>query len=248
MELKITTLAERPDLRGELWRMPDTWPAFVLEDPVGTSCYLRIATSFPEYVLVATDASDRLVARAFGVPFVLGADGRGSLPDRGWDQALLWAFSDLTLGRTPDTVSAIEVTIATDHLGRGLSRIMLDAVRDNTRSLGFTTLVAPVRPTAKHLEPHTPMSEYAFRTRDDGLPHDPWLRTHVRAGGVVESVAPASMTVGGSLAQWRAWTGEPFDTPGEVAVPGGLAPVHCHPEHDHAVYVEPNVWVRHSLI
>ncbi|WP_031509100.1 hypothetical protein [Streptomyces megasporus] len=247
MDLTITTLAERPELRDELWRMPDTWPAFVLEDPVGSSCYLRIVTSFPEYVLVATDASGRLVARAFGVPFALDVDGRGTLPDRGWDRVLLWAFADLAGGRSPDTVSAIEVTVSADHLGRGLSTRLLAALRDNARARGFTTLVAPVRPTAKHLEPHTPMAEYAFRTRADGLPHDPWLRTHVRVGGTVERVAPASMTVGGSLAEWRAWTGLPFDAPGPVEVPGALAPVRCFPEQDHAVYVEPNVWVRHPL-
>lgn len=247
MELTITTLAERPGLRDGLWRMPDTWPVFATEDPVGTACYVRVPAAFPEYVLVATDASGELVARAFAVPFALGAEGRRTLPDRGWDQVLLWAFSDLSAGRAPDTVSAIEVTVAAGHLGRGLSGVLLAALRDTVRARGFTALVAPVRPTAKHLEPHTPMAEYAVRTRDDGLPHDPWLRTHVRAGGTVESVAPASMTVGASLARWRAWTGLPFDAPGPVEVPGALVPVHCFPEHDHAVYVEPNVWVRHSL-
>lgn len=243
----ITTLAERPCLQDSLWEMADTWPAFVPHDPVGWAHYTRIMTSFPEYVLIATDGTGQVVARALSVPFALAPDGRGALPDRGWDQVLLWAFSDLRHDRTPDTVSAIEVTVAAGYLGRGLSGVLLAALRDNARARGFGTLVAPVRPTAKSGEPHTPMSEYAFRTRADGLPHDPWLRTHVRAGGVVESVAPASMTIGGSLAEWRAWTGEPFDTTGATVVPGALVPVHCSVEHDHAVYVEPNVWVRHDL-
>ncbi|XVQ14102.1 hypothetical protein ACQP1W_16645 [Spirillospora sp. CA-255316] len=90
------------------------------------------------------------------------------------------------------------------------------------------------------------MGAYIRRTRDDGLPSDPWLRTHVRAGGVIEKVAPASMTISGSLGQWRRWTGLPFDRDGEVEVPGALVPVHCDTAHDHAVYVEPNVWVRHK--
>ncbi|MEV8371134.1 hypothetical protein AB0P21_00245 [Kribbella sp. NPDC056861] len=41
--------------------------------------------------------------------------------------------------------------------------------------------------------------------------------------------------------------GLPFDRTGEVVVPQALVPVHCDVEHDHAVYVEPNVWVRHDL-
>jgi hypothetical protein len=55
------------------------------------------------------------------------------------------------------------------------------------------------------------------------------------------------MTVTGTLAQWREWTGLAFDAPGEVLVPGALLPLHCEPGHDFAVYVEPNVWVHHRL-
>ncbi len=91
------------------------------------------------------------------------------------------------------------------------------------------------------------MEQYAFRERADGLPHDPWRRVHVRAGGVVEAVAPASMAVAASLEEWRGWTGLPFDSAGLVEVPGALAPVHCEPARGYAVYVEPNVWVRHTL-
>jgi hypothetical protein len=145
-------------------------------------------------------------------------------------------------------VSAIEITVATDRQGRGISGRMLAAMRDNVRRLGFGRFVAPVRPSAKSAEPRTRIDEYAYRTREaDGLPHDPWLRVHVRAGGVIEKVAHTSMTVSGSLEQWRAWTGLPFDTTGEVEVPGALVPVHCEAERGYAVYVEPNVWVRHRL-
>jgi hypothetical protein len=83
--------------------------------------------------------------------------------------------------------------------------------------------------------------------RPDGLPDDPWLRVHVRAGGTIEQVAPASMVIAGSLAEWRARTGLPFDEAGPVLVPQALVPVVCDPIHDYAVYVEPNVWVRHRL-
>jgi hypothetical protein len=55
------------------------------------------------------------------------------------------------------------------------------------------------------------------------------------------------MVMAGSLAQWREWTGLPFDRTGDVIVPEALVPVHCDAEHDHAVYVEPNVWVEHTL-
>lgn len=246
MDVEISTIAQRPDLAEKLW-IPDTWPEFVLQDPIGWAHFGRLATVFPDFTLVAVDEQGHVVARGHSVPFALHTPQRGVLPATGWDQMLLWAFSDHRRDVKPDTVSAIDVTIHADHLGQGLSRTMLGAIRENARARGFAELVAPVRPTAKHREQTTPMREYAFRTRDDGLPTDPWLRTHVRAGGRIDSVAPASMTVTGSLAQWREWTGAPFTEDGWVELPGGLVPARCVPDHDYAVYVEPNVWVRHSL-
>ncbi|WP_411106430.1 N-acetyltransferase [Streptomyces sp. cmx-4-9] len=246
-EITITTLAERPELAGRLWDMKDSWPAFADHDPVAYLLYPRMVAELPEYVLVATDG-DEVVARGFSVPFCLHAPGRdGKLPARGWDQVLLWTFSDLRRRAVPDTVSAIEISVAVGRQGEGLSGRMLAAMRDNARARGFTEVVAPVRPSGKPAEPDASAHEYARRTREDGLPYDPWLRVHVRAGGTIESVAPLSMTITGSLAEWREWTGLPFDTPGPVHVPGALVPVHCDPEQGYAVYVEPNVWVRHPL-
>ncbi|MBA2389767.1 MAG: hypothetical protein H0V67_05875 [Geodermatophilaceae bacterium] len=91
------------------------------------------------------------------------------------------------------------------------------------------------------------MSDYAFRVRDDGLPADPWLRTHARLGAVIEKVAPASMVITGSLAQWRSWAGQPFDTDGPTIVESALVPVLVDVPRDLGVYVEPNVWMRHRL-
>ncbi|MFD0073659.1 N-acetyltransferase [Streptomyces sp. NPDC127166] len=248
MDLNVTTLAERPELEGAMWSMKDLWPEFMMYDPVGWANMGRIVREFPEYVLVATDATGAVVARGFSVPFRLDAEGRRELPARGWDEVLNWSFSDLRHGREADTVSAIEITVDLGHLGKGLSHRMLAAMRANVGRLGFAELVAPVRPNGKHLEAQASIHEYAFRTREaDGLPHDPWLRVHVRAGGVIEAVAPASMTVSGSLEQWRTWTGLPFDTDGPVEVEGALVPVHCEAARGYAVYVEPNVWVRHRI-
>ncbi|MEV4255697.1 N-acetyltransferase [Spirillospora sp. NPDC049652] len=240
--MEITTLAERPELEQALPELSAEWPGFTGYDPVTQTRWADIPRLFPEFVIVATEGGS-LVARGFSVPF----QSRGPLPGTGWDQVMIWAFRDRTAGTRADTVSAIEITIRGDRRGTGLSGTMLAAMRDNAKARGFGELVAPVRPNAKHLEPKTPMAEYAHRTREDGLPHDPWLRVHVRAGGVIDSIAPASMVIAGSLAQWREWTGLPFDVPGPVEVPQALVPVTCSLEHDHAVYVEPNVWIRHTL-
>ena len=142
-------------------------------------------------------------------------------PRAGWDWVIRAAHETRSAGATPNLVSALEITIQPDRRGAGLSATLLAAMCRNVARLGYTDLVAPVRPNAKD-DPAEPLAAYALRARDDGLPVDPWLRVHVRAGGRVLNLAPTSMTIPGTLAQWRAWTGLPFDTSGPVDVPGAL--------------------------
>jgi GNAT superfamily N-acetyltransferase len=243
----VTTYAERPEYVDPALDMPDTWPDFMRHDLVAAAFLGEVVENFPHLTVVAT-LDDEPVARGLAAPFALHTDRRrGVLPPDGWDRVLLWAARDHRTGAPVDTVSALEIAIHPDHLGRGLSRTVLGAMRDAAAAAGFAELVAPVRPNQKHLDVHLPMADYLDRTREDGLPVDAWLRTHVRAGATVDSVAPTSMVMTGTLEQWRERTGLPFDTAGEVEVPGALVPVICRPEHDYAVYVEPNVWVRHAL-
>jgi hypothetical protein len=66
-------------------------------------------------------------------------------------------------------------------------------------------------------------------------------------GARVVKVCPLSMIVPGTLAQWREWSGLGLTASGSYDVAGALSPVHVSVEHDHGVYVEPNVWVHHRL-
>ena len=145
------------------------------------------------------------------------------LPDGGWDRAIQRAAITRLTGATPNVVSAIEICIRPDRRAAGLSALMLTAMRQAVAKLRYDTLVAPVHPSGKHTRPDLPIAEYAAQVREDGLPVDPWLRVHVRAGGRVERVATRSMMISGTLAEWRPWTGLPFDTSGPVQ-PGALVP------------------------
>ncbi|WP_307813041.1 N-acetyltransferase [Micromonospora coerulea] len=247
MTIDIVSLADRPDLAPRLDQDFDgAWPEFMLWDPIGAMYYNVAHDLYPEFVFVAVDsaAPERAVARAYAVPFRWTEP---ELPDGGWDRAIQRATVVRLTGATPNIVSAIEICVRPDRRGDGLSAQMLAAMRQAVAKLGYDTLVAPVRPSGKHRHPDLPMTEYAAQVRADGLPVDPWLRVHVRAGGRIERVATRSMMISGSLEDWRRWTGLPFDRSGPVHVPGALVPVHCDVTHGHAVYVEPNVWVRHRL-
>ena len=242
MPLSIFVLADRPDLVEAMSTMPSSWPEFMRHDPIAALFYSNAVTRFADYVLVAQDDSGEVVACAYSVPFVLEGD---ALPDNGWDFVIRNGLLASLHGQQPDAISAVEIAVHPDHQGAGASREMLIALRDNAARRGFAELVAPVRPNGK-VDVHEPMSTYAFRVRDDGLPVDPWLRVHVRAGGRIEKVALRSMVIPGTLEEWREWTGLPFDETGPVLVPHALAPVHCDVEHGVATYVEPNVWVVHD--
>lgn len=243
MMLEVSTLADRADLRDE--RVSSGLPAFMSADPSGWDL-ASVRHLYPALQLVGRLA-DQTVATAQAAPIHWSGDV-GDLPPQGLDDVVGAAVRGACDGsQHANAVTALIITVDAQHRGRGVSSAMLTAMKDAARQARFADLVAPVRPTLKHLEPCTPMRDYAARQRDDGLPWDPWLRTHVRAGGVIVKTCPASMTVGGSLAQWREWTGLSFDTDGPIEVPGALVPVHAVLAHDYAVYVEPNVWVHHRL-
>lgn len=247
MDVTITTVAQRPELTSSVWAMPDSWPQFMDHDPIADALFPTVAPAFRDLSVVATDAAGTIVAHGTAIAFRLDIDGRRELPVGGWDQSLIWAHSDLYREVEPDVASALEVSVHRDWQGQGLSSRMIAAMREAAREKGFSNLLAPVRPTGVEAETGISMAEYATLTRLDGLPVDPWLRVHVRLGGVIEMVAPISQTISGSLAQWRSWTGLPFDSDGPTHVPGTLGPVHVHLDDDYAVYVESNVWVRHTV-
>ncbi len=250
MDLLITSLAARPDLAGVFDAFPDSWPEFMYHDPVSERFFDVLVAAHPESNLIAIDPDqpDRPIARACAFPFPAVSDPAAGLPGGGYDQVLLSGAADLISHAARGLVAAaLEVTVRPDQRGRGRSVTMLRALRQTLAQIGYTSLVVPVRPNHKHRYPYEPMPEYLRRTAGDGLPADPWLRTHIRLGASVVGIAPTSMTVGAPLADWRRWTGLPFDQRGPVIVPEALVPVHCDPDNDIATYVEPNVWVHHRL-
>jgi GNAT superfamily N-acetyltransferase len=243
MHLRIATIAERPDLAPLLHKFPDAWPEFMYHDPVANLFYDHIA-AYHEFMLIGVDDDERPVARVYSAPFTWNG---AQLPPGGMDAGIRLADADRAAGVRGNVVLAVEFAIQPKLRGRGLSRIMLEALLRNAARLGYGTLVAPVRPSAKHAHPTTPIAGYAQSVRPDGLPTDPWLRVHARIGGRFAGMAPRSMVIPGTLEEWRGWTGLPFDATGPVIVPGALVPVHCDVAQDHAVYVEPNVWMVHDL-
>jgi GNAT superfamily N-acetyltransferase len=245
--MEFVTLSDRPDLIEKMWDLTDEWPEFMLHDLVADFYFSRLLETWGDWTVLALDG-ETIAARGLCAPFAFGEDvGRPHLPPSGWDAIIYWSFVDDLKGRDPTVVGGLEVTIGSDYQGKGLAAEMLKAMTEVSSRHGFSDLYIPVRPSQKHNEPNTPMDEYATRLRDDGLPEDPWLRVHARLGAEYKGVCPTAMSIAGTLDEWRDWTDLPFDTTGPVIVPGALSPVHVDAEHNHAVYVEPNVWMHHRF-
>jgi hypothetical protein len=115
------------------------------------------------------------------------------------------------------------------------------------RERGLSDLVAPLRPSWKERYPLAPIQRYAQWKRADGLPFDPWIRTHVRLGGELLKPEAQSMRISGTVAEWEEWTEMAFPDSGEYVFPHGLAPLALDRERDVGLYFEPNVWVAHRV-
>lgn len=245
--MRVVDLASRPDLLDAALGLGDVGGQFIYQGASGRMITgERFLRHWARYFLIALDDDGVPMARALSVPLAFPAADRAELPDHGWDQAIEWAAQDVMDGREPTALCALEVVIAPHLRGRGLAAPMLKALKARAAETGLRKLIVSVRPIGKEAEPAVPMPEYAARRREDGLLADRWLRTHERLGARVVKVCPFAVTLSGSLADWRAWTGVKLED-GENFIPGGIAPVYASTAYDTATYVEPNVWMDHPM-
>ena len=242
----VYTLAERPDLEAQVLDLSfEVWDAFMLEDAVANRLWMRLFTDFPEYQTTMCDAEGQVIASGNTIPLVWDGTVEG-LP-KGWDGVLENGFRDHDSGLQPDTLSALSISIAKSRQGQGLSKELLKGMKWIAASHGLGNLIAPVRPSVKSKYPLIPMERYCEWTNSNGALFDPWLRTHSRLGAEVLGVEPESMYISGTVAQWEQWAGMRFPESGSYVVPGALVPIIVDTEQDRAIYVEPNVWMRHRV-
>ena len=90
------------------------------------------------------------------------------------------------------------------------------------------------------------MAEYMNWQKVDGLPFDPWLRVHIKAGGTVAGICNRSMDISGTVSDWEKWTDFQFPGTGDYVIDEALVPININKEEDIGSYSEPNVWITHS--
>src|SRR5699024_4216128 len=107
---------------------------------------------------------------------------------------------------TPNTFVICAGIVNPKFSGKGLAGKLIQEFKELATKSGLPNVIAPIRPTLKHKYPLTPINTYAQWVRSDGLPLDPWLRTHVRVGGKIVCVAPHSQIMTGTVEQWEEWS------------------------------------------
>ena len=240
----VVSYSERPDLVERLGEVEDVWPEFLHHtDATFNALWGRVRREFPDFQLVLyDDDADRVAGRGQTIPFRW--DGTWEdLPD-GVDGVVRRVFE---AGGEPTTLSALVAVVDPRYQGRGLSRLIIEGMRRLAGEHGLDALLAPVRPTLKASHPLTPIEDYLTWRRADGQLFDPWLRVHERLGGEILGVCPGSLVVEGTVSEWEEWTGTAFPESGSYVVEGALVPVEIDRARDVGRYVEPNVWMRHTV-
>jgi GNAT superfamily N-acetyltransferase len=242
--LSVVTAEDRPDLWGLVatQRLFDgLWPEY---NHHGNHTVRYFGALVPGHascqVLFLDERNGQVVARGRTIPFRWD----GTLPDLppGIDAVGIRATTEPA---APTALSALAAEVDLRYQGCGLSALLITSLRAVAQRHGLAPLLAPVRPSRKDRYPLTPMARYAEWRRSDGLPFDPWLRTHERLGGKVLRCEPRSLEITAPVADWERWTGLWFPEAGTYVFPGGLAPLGV--AGGIGTYFEPNVWMIHAV-
>ena len=219
------------------------FPAFVTADREVKRSIGRVREDFAALNLMLVDQGDRPVATGWGIP--IAWSGHVDTLPATFAGVLDRAVELFDAGEPADTLVICGAVVHPERKGPGAADALLQEQSATAARAGLTRVLAPVRPTRKHLYPLIPIAEYAAWVRADGLPFDPWLRLHVRLGGRVIGIAEEAQTMIGTVAQWQTWTGLALPASGMYVIPQGLSVLAVDTSRDEGVYVEPNIWVRH---
>jgi hypothetical protein len=242
VDYRVHTLKDRPDLSAALQQLNrKTWPDFIIK---GDTCnWGRLYSELPEFLLVLTDEHDALIAGGFTVP----VQWNGTLDDL---PPSIEKIIERGLEKRSSLAGAlVPIAAVVDRRFRGanLSAEILKQMKFLAVRHGFRHLIVPVRPTWKARYPLQRIERYAQWKNEEGLFYDPWLRAHQRLGATVLKCVDSTLTIRGSIGDWKRWTGLAFPESGAYVVNGALQPVQIDVESDLGVYDEPNVWMRHPL-
>ncbi len=245
--LAIRTRADDPNLKkaaaaieqaawSELGYLNFTRPHYEL--------YAELLDRYADYQLCLVDTQRGYpVAVANCVP--LCVTDIDDLPPEGWDWVVETAAARKP-GVPANMLGALAISVPVVHRAKGYARTMIEALVALAAIRGLDGLIAPVRPSAKADHPRVSIEDYITWTDSNGRPFDPWLRSHMAAGGRLVGPCSRSMVVEEHVGFWESWSRQSFAASGRYEVDGALVPVEIDLDRQLGRYEEPNVWVAYQ--
>ena len=206
--------------------------------------YSELLDAYPEYQLCLVDEDTRISSRRQRTVFRSRAQTQTTCPQKGGTG---WLRARLAQGaRELNMLGALAISVPKVHRSKGYARLMIRSLIDLSEAKGLRGLVAPVRPSAKVEHPWVPIMDYIGWTDQRGRVYDPWLRSHLSAGGKLIGPCERSMVVHEHIAFWENWSKQRFERSGAYTLEGALVPVQINVDRQTGTYEEPNVWVAYA--
>lgn len=223
-------------------RLFDVWPVCFAKDTAQQRLAAKVFLLYPSYQYLLLDGHT-VIGYLSTIPVRID-HSQALLPQGGYT----WAINDGVkhVGRHKNAVCALAAVINPDYQKSGVSGLMINALKAITMDKGYSRLIAPVRPTQKHAYPHVSMHDYVGRKISNGLPLDPWLRSHVVGGGRIRNICTDSIVITADIATWSSWIKKPI-TDSYTVFEGGLSPLELNPLQGSCTYREANVWLDYQL-
>ncbi|MDN4524087.1 non-ribosomal peptide synthetase [Fictibacillus fluitans] len=245
-QLKMFTYQQMPNLQESMNALHrQAWPEYFLGDRVMVENWPKLYKRFPDYQFSIIREDGEIAAVGNTVP--VQWDGSVEQLPNGWDEGLLQGLHEAGEHNSPDTLLVLAGVVNEKYQGHGLASILIEAFKHMAHGQSLKRIIVPVRPTGKTQYPDLDFPEYCSLLREDGLPVDPWLRSHIRAGGKVLQLAEKSQVVEGTIEDWKQWGLTDCTKAGSYHIQDTLQPVWMDPDNDRGVYYDPSIWVQHFL-
>ena len=223
----------------------DLWPEFMFHDPVSNKYWHKLFELFPEYQF-SLKSKGEIIGIGQCLPLQFKQPFR-NLPEKGWEWALQKGIEDKLANNEPNILNGLQIAVDKSHQGQGVSTLILKEMANIAKEAGFNYVIIPIRPSLKSLYPLIDIDDYINWQREDGLPYDPWIRVHKRFGAEIIKVCHKAMRITGTKKDWEKWTDLKFIQSGRYVVKGALNPINMDLTEDLGEYIEPNIWVLHSV-
>lgn len=231
-----------PDLTQNLW------PNYMTEESDIPGEQIEFSMSaeefhhrFPVWAIRESEQNE-VIAYISAIRLFADLDA-ADLPEEGWS----FAANSYAAKTQANCLCLLAANVNHKFRRLGLASILISKAKIEAKKMGFHTVIAPVRPNGKAQYPSLSLKDYLQRKREDGGSIDPWVRTHLRAGGELRNICSKSVVIRATLAKWKTWTGIQFASPGKHELSEGLSPLEVDLEQSLGVYQEPNVWISHRV-